>query len=59
MLILPIELVVTKVLLRWSHVFDDIVRLNLTIHQKGSLAVMHGKIVNMSAALNVTWFILM
>jgi hypothetical protein len=54
MLILPIELVVTKVLLRWSHVFDDIVRLNLTIHQKGSLAVMHGKIVNMSAALNVT-----
>jgi hypothetical protein len=58
MTILPGEVVVTKVVLRWSNVFDDIARLNLT-HPSEGLFGSDGKIVNMSADVIITQFILM
>jgi hypothetical protein len=53
MIILPSEVVATKVVLRWSNVFDDIVRLNLT-HPSDGLFGSDDKIVNMGADVIIT-----
>ncbi len=58
MTILPSEVVITKVALRWSNLFDNIVRLNLT-HPLEGLYGGNGKIINMSADVILIQFILM
>lgn len=58
MTILPGEVVIIKVVLGWSNVFGDMARLNLT-HPLEGLLGSDGKIVNMSAEIIITRFILM